>query len=190
MRPYTLGSCRYTSHLPSGLKRTDLGGRTQQVYSCSRKPISVRLNSAGFSRYMMCPTPSTTTRRELAIPASMAPACACTSGMSALPQGSASVRESRAGGGGLVSVAAESPGASCPAGSRRATRTVDGVPCSFPGAIRYLSFDQTLMAPLTSPLSRRVKASAPRSRKCREYGMPLTTGPTAPTGERSQDEQA
>ena len=35
----------------------------------SMKPITVRLNSSGFSRYMMCPTFSMTMRRALETPA-------------------------------------------------------------------------------------------------------------------------
>ena len=44
-----------------------------------------RLTSVGFSRYMICPVPATTTRRAFGIPASIAPACAWTSAISASP---------------------------------------------------------------------------------------------------------
>lgn len=46
---------------------------------------AARLNSSGFSRYIKWPASVMTTRFEPGMPASMAPAWACTSGMSASP---------------------------------------------------------------------------------------------------------
>ena len=48
---------------------------------------------------------------------------------------------------------------------------------SFPGAIKYLSREAAAIAPFTSPFSKGLPNTSPRSRKCFEYGMPPTTAP-------------